>query len=87
MKEIKQKDAKVMDSFTKYVLEGINSNFKKEDLEIGYTDVTGRIAARVHYKKPPKDLHFIVFTIRKEEMVLIEDKIKEMLPNVIYVGI
>ncbi len=75
---------KVSNSFKIYVSHVINGDFKEGDLERGFTKVvTKTIGDAVYYKRPPKDM-MVMAVIKKRDMKFLEDKYKEILPDLIY---
>ncbi len=75
---------KVSNSFKIYVSRVINNDFKDGDLERGFTKVvTKTIGDAVYYKRPPKDM-VVMAVVKKRDMKFLEDKYKEILPDLIY---
>jgi len=73
----------VSKSFMIYVSRVINDDFKDGDLERGYTKALHGIGGYVYYKRPPKDM-MVLAIFKKRDMDLLEDKYKEILPDLIY---
>ncbi len=77
-------EMKVSNSFKIYVSHVINDDFKEGDLERGFTKVvTKTIGDAIYYKRPPKDM-MVMAVIKKRDMKFLEDKYKEILPDLIY---
>ncbi len=82
-KEIKGKIV-VAKSFIIYITRCINSDFKEEDLEKGFTKIVSRsIGGDIYYRRPPKD-KLVKAVFKKRNMKFLEDKYKEILPELIY---
>jgi len=74
----------VAKSFKVHVSQCINDDFKEGDLERGYTKiVTSTLGNFIYYKRPPKDL-LVWAVIKKRDMKFLEDKYKEILPELVY---
>ena len=74
----------VSNSFKIYVSHVINADFKEGDLEKGFTKVVAKtIGDAVYYKRPPKEM-MVLAVIKKRDMKFLEDKYKEILPDLIY---
>jgi len=74
----------VSDSFKIYVTHVINDDFKEGDLEKGFTKVVSKsIGTAVYYKRPPKDM-MVKVIVKKRDMKFLEEKYKEILPDLIY---
>ena len=74
----------VSNSFKIYVSRVINQDFKEGDLEKGFTKVvTKTIGDAVYYKRPPKGM-MVLAVVKKRDMKFLEDKYKEILPDLIY---
>ncbi len=75
----------VAKSFVVFIERHINQDFKEGDLEKGFTKIDNiSIGGEIWYRRPPKD-KLVKAVFKKRNMnVLLENKYKEILPDLIY---
>ena len=75
---------KISSSMKSYIAKRINSNFKNEDLEIGFMEIKNDVInGSVYFKHPPEN-KIVKVIIKKSELNLLKEEYREILPNLIY---
>ena len=86
MTETKPKTKMVMaKSFLVYISKQIRKDFKIEDLEIGFTEITSStLGGKIYYERPP-ERKMVKGVIKKRDLSFLEDfPYKENLPELLY---
>ena len=83
IKKIKMMENKEINSFQKYIIKCLQSDFHEDDIKIGFTKIDkGNIKGELFYKKPTDALFVIPF--KKEDIIDGFPAGQENIPDIMY---